>query len=580
MSLTFALNVTARGLQATENRMTVSAQNITNADKPGYTRKSVTDRYITTNAGSAPIFGQISGATDKYLSKTVINDVSLVGFRNTIAEYLDLYNKHMGATDGASTLASYADALYTNLQAVATSPETSANKAFTISIAQNMANGLRNLSMNVQDQRLQADQKIEETVNTINTSIQRIHELNERVSGSVLNDAALAEYEDQRLYELEQLSQEMDIQYFFDSSNRVQIFTGSGQVILGTTTPHKINYSAATNVNSTTIYPGGFAPLDLDGVDITPLLTTGRLGGLVQVRDVTLVEEQAKLDEFANTLKFEMNAIHNTGTSLPPQAALTGSLQSLTGATAFSGTGTIRVGVLTQDGTVINYADINLAAMTTVNDVITALNAVPNVNASLGANGELVVASTFGGTSGIGINSMTSNVGALNQNFSHYFGLNDMFEGQGAETLDVTAFLQNNNDYLAAGALSTSLTLAAGDRGVARGDGSVADAMADLLIGNVSFNAAGNFAAQTNTLKKYIQAIVSNAASRAQIADQEADTAQVIYQQTKDVLSNKTGVNIDEETAKMVELQTKYQASASVIATIRTCFNALLDAVR
>ena len=33
MSLTFALGMTARGLMATENRMTISAQNITNADK-------------------------------------------------------------------------------------------------------------------------------------------------------------------------------------------------------------------------------------------------------------------------------------------------------------------------------------------------------------------------------------------------------------------------------------------------------------------------------------------------------------------------------------------------------------------
>lgn len=172
MSLTFALNVTARGLQATENRMTVSAQNITNADKPGYTRKSVTDRFITTNTGSAPIFGQISGATDKYLSKTVINDVSLVGFHNTIAEYLDLYNKHMGATDRT---ARSLPMLMRSTPIGCDWPETSANKAPAISL-QNMANGLRNLSMNVQDQRLQADQKIEETVNTINTLIQRIRE--------------------------------------------------------------------------------------------------------------------------------------------------------------------------------------------------------------------------------------------------------------------------------------------------------------------------------------------------------------------------------------------------------------------
>lgn len=580
MSLTFALNMTARGLQATENRMTMSAQNITNADKAGYTRKSVTEKYITTNGGSVPIFGQVSGATDKYLSKTVINDISQVGYKNIISDYLDLYNKHMGSTDGASTLSSYIDDFYMNLQALATSPETNANKAFSISIAQNIANGLRNLSMNIQDQRLQADQKIEETVATINQSLTRIAELNDRVASSVLNDAALAEYEDQRLYELEQLAQEIDIQYFYDTQNRVQVYTQTGQALIGLTTTRQISYAATTSLNSTTLYPAGFAPIDLAGTDLTPLLTNGRLGGLVQLRDGTLVEEQEKLDEFARALQFEINAVANTGASLPPRATVTGSVQGLTPATAFAGAGTIRVGVIDENGIVVNYSDINIAPFATVNDVLLALNGVANVNASLSANGELVIASTAGGSTGIAINPMTSSVGALSQNFSHFFGLNDIFVGQGAETIDVATYLQLDNDYLVTGALSTSLALAPGDRGVARGDGSVADALGDLLITNVSFNAAGNFAAQSNTLKRYMQSIISNGASRAQISEKEADTAQVIYQQTKDVLSNKTGVNIDEETAKLVELQTKYQASASVVSTIRQCFAALLDAMR
>lgn len=578
MSLGFALNMTARGLQATENRMTVSAQNITNADKPGYTRKTVSERYISSNAGTVPIYGTVQGTVDRYLTKAVVKDTTELGYKNVIAEYLDLYQKQMGSTDGATTLSGYLNDLYSNLQITATSPETSANKAYVVSIAQNMANSLRNLSGDIQSQRLQADKKIEDLVSNINTSLKAISDLNDKISGTEDAGAARAEYEDQRLYELEKLGESMDIQYFFDSHDRVQIYVSSGEPLL-LSAPRTINYQASTSVDSTSVYPVAFGPIDLDGIDLTPLLKTGQIGGLIALRDGVFVEEQAKLDEFANTLQFNMNALLNTGTSLPPQPTMTGSVSGLTAATAFSGTGIVRVGVVDNDGITINYTDINLAAMTTVNDVLTALNGVANINASIDGAGHLVIASTLPNT-GVAMNTMTSSVGALNQGFSHYFGMNDLFVGTGAETIDVSTALQNDNDYLAAGVFSGSATLVAGDRGVARGDGSVADAMADLLVSNVSFGAAGNFSAQSNTLKSYGQAIMANAASRAQIAQDEADTAQIVYQQTKDVLNNKSGVNIDEETAKMVELQTKYQASASVIATIKTMFQALLDAVR
>jgi flagellar hook-associated protein 1 FlgK len=217
--------------------------------------------------------------------------------------------------------------------------------------------------------------------------------------------------------------------------------------------------------------------------------------------------------------------------------------------------------------------------MATINDVLTALNAIPNISASLNATGQLQISSTVA-NSGIAINTMSSDVGPLNQGFSHYFGLNDLFSGDGAETIDVAEFLRRSNNYLATGTFSSSATLAAGDRGVSRGDGSVADALSDLLVNNVSFDAAGNFASQSNTLKGYMESIMANAANRAQIADDEAETSRLIYQQTKDILNNKSGVNIDEETARMVDLQTKYQASASVVLTIRTMFQALMDAIR
>lgn len=578
MSLMFALGMTTRGLQSVENKISINAQNITNADKPGYTRKTVVDRYVTSNAGTAPIYGNIQGTVDRFLTSAVVDDASLLGYRNVIAQYLDLYGKNYGSTDGATTLSGYLNSFYSTMQALSTSAEIGASKAGVISIASNMSNALRNLSEDIQNQRLQADKKIEEVIGTINTSISRIAELNDAVVGSDLNDAGKAEYEDQRLYELEQLGQELDIQYFFDSNNRVQIYTGGGQPLL-LNNPKTITYQSSTAVNGSTVYPAGFNAIDLNGIDLTTLLDSGQLGGLIELRDEILVNEQAKLDEFAIQLRDNVNAIVNSGSSLPPPTTMTGTLGGLTAGTAFAATGTVRVGIVDNNGLVVNYTDVNLGGMTTINDVLTALNAIPNINASLNPNGELVVASTLAGA-GVAINQMTSDVTASGRTFSHYFGLNDLFEGVGAETLDVTDAFRNNNDLLPVGVFSNAVGLVAGDRGVARGDGSIADAVADMLVTNVAFNAAGNFASQSSTLKSYIQAIMANAASQAEIAQSEADTAATVYQQTKDVLSNKTGVNIDEETARMVELQAKYEASARMVATIRDMFASLLDAVR
>ena len=114
---------------------------------------------------------------------------------------------------------------------------------------------------------------------------------------------------------------------------------------------------------------------------------------------------------------------------------------------------------------------------------------------------------------------------------------------------------------------------------MARGDGSVADALSDQLSVNVSFAAAGNFGAQANTLKRYVEAIMADAATQAKISQTEADTAFLTYNQTKTVLDSKTGVNIDEETAKMVVLENHYAASAKMIQTIQKMMQDLLDAI-
>ena len=66
---------------------------------------------------------------------------------------------------------------------------------------------------------------------------------------------------------------------------------------------------------------------------------------------------------------------------------------------------------------------------------------------------------------------------------------------------------------------------------------------------------------------------VQSAASAAQISGAVADQAQT-------TLSSKTGVNLDEEAARLIQYQQSYQAAAKILQIAQTVFDTLLDAAR
>ena len=86
----------------------------------------------------------------------------------------------------------------------------------------------------------------------------------------------------------------MNITYFVDNSNQLKIYAGSRPLL--DSIAHEIQFSAVSATSSTTLYPGGFSAIDLNGFDLTTTITGGELGGLIDLRDTLLVEEQEKLN--------------------------------------------------------------------------------------------------------------------------------------------------------------------------------------------------------------------------------------------------------------------------------------------
>src|SRR5262249_35152864 len=101
----------------------------------------------------------------------------------------------------------------------------------------------------------------------------------------------------------------------------------------------------------------------------------------------------------------------------------------------------------------------------------------------------------------------------------------------------------------------------------------------DALTGNTSFAAAGFLGSSSTGFANYAANLISDIATRASSAGSAADTSSSTLTTLTTTFANDSGVNTDEQTAMMAQLQNYYAASAKVISTANAMFNSLLQAV-
>ena len=580
MSLTIALKAAQAGINQAERQIAITSSNITNADQPGYTRKTLQSTYFTTGLITLPTSGvAVAAVTDPLLAKQVNQQSTTAGYTQTLSDYLADYSQSFGSTAGdATTLSSNLDDLTGTLQVLEQTPTDSSAKSKVISTAQAAAATINGLSNDIQAQRLQANNDISASVTDINQAIKTISDINSEIGVAQASGGGVGDLDDQRNQALQTLSQEMNVQYYTDAHDQMVVYTTNGSQLVGNTEHATVAYTPAGSVTSLTTYPGGFSPITINGVDVTTSINSGKLGALIQLRDTTFPGEQAKLDTLTSNLESTVNGALNQGSAYPPLNSVTSSTQVTSGTSLASSTGTLRVAVLDQSGMVQGSQDIDLSTISTVGGLVTALNAITGVSASINSSGNLVITAT-NSTQGIALNPMNSNIGGTGTSATQYFGFNNLFTGSDAATLRVNPALVSNTAALATGALSNTPTLAVGSRGISNGDASITTSLINALGSTQNFGAAGDFSARTSTLSNYSASIISDAAVQASNAKDNSDTASTAYSYLSTNLANELGVNVDEETANLSLLQTNYQASAQVMGVIKELFTSLLNAV-
>jgi flagellar hook-associated protein 1 FlgK len=586
MSLSVARYAAYSAMMTTQVQISVASSNIANADTTGYTKKTATQTSTVSNGtGTGTTVTSITSNVDKLMLKSLMSAVSALGTATTNNDYANQLQSLMGSTSTSSdsssgtSLGNTLASLETALSQLADTPESTTLKAQVVNDLDDVASQLRDTSSQIQALRGNADQAISSDVDTVNSDLTTIKDLNDQITSAKAAGNSTSDLEDKRNQALQDLASKMDVSYFTNSSGQMQVYTSSGQVLLDSSV-HKLSYQTASSVSASSVYgtSSGLSGIMVDGKDITAQIKSGSIAGLVQQRDVTLPAAQDELDQLAVKLADTLNSISNSGTSSPPLSSLTGTTQ-VASTDSLSASGTVRIAVTNSDGNLVSYQDLNLSNYSTVGDLVTAIDGISGLSASIDSNGHVAI-SADNSNNGVAINEMTSSVGSGSQGLSDWLGLNDLVSATGASDFKVRSDILGNSSLLQSATLDSSATLTVGAQVVTNGTETVAQNLYDALIGNQSFDAAGGLSSRKTSFASYAADIVSGIAADATRASSAYTTKQTVETNLSDSISSASGVNVDEETANLTQLQNEYAAAAQVLQILNTMFGSLLDSVK
>ena len=327
MGLSVTLSNALSGMRVGQNALDTLSNNVANAGTPGYHRRSVS---VIDSLGVNSTYareGQLSRTFNQSLQAHYTRSTAESGFTSVQASFLDRVQTLFGKPGTVGSIDSAYNAFESSLAAVATSPDSYANRADLVQKAQTVASTLNRLSSDIQSLRQEIEAKLSNSVDSINNQLQSLEKVNLRLADQGIDATSRATLMDQRDRLVEDLSQQMDLRVNYRGDGTVSLMTRSGVGILDVKAS-VFSYESAGALSAASRFSPNDAVSGVGKLSImTPagleidlvkqnVLQSGELAGLIQLRDQQLVQAQDQLDEIAASVAQAMSTNVKQGTQV------------------------------------------------------------------------------------------------------------------------------------------------------------------------------------------------------------------------------------------------------------------------
>ena len=312
-TLLSSLNIALQSMEAEQEALSTTTNNIANVNTPGYTRQTVSleetppVQYGGMLFGSGVAVGQITSQRDNLLQTRLDQETQqqskYSSYLGTMQQVQTLFNETNGnGLQGSIT------AFFSSLQQLSTNPSDPSLRQGVLSAARNLAQSFNNAANNLSQLQQNADITVTQSVNQINGLTSQIASLNNQISIATASGQNAGTFVDQRDQLINQLSGLVDVSKIDAGNGSITLTTSSGTALVAGNQAFQL--SAQTNPAT------GFQDVFAQGSDITLGLTGGTLAGAIQARDQSIPAILSSLDALASGLGNSMNTINKAGTDL------------------------------------------------------------------------------------------------------------------------------------------------------------------------------------------------------------------------------------------------------------------------
>ena len=576
MGLTSSLYIGRAALSASQVALQMTGNNIANAATVGYHRQRIglspmsgervgVNAFVGRGVGVEEIRRVVSPALMERIRQSA-SDEAAASVELDVMSQIESLTSELGDSDLSSEMSRFFNAF----SELANNPSGTALRSTVIEQGATLANRIRSLRGDLIDSRSQLEKDLASTVQAADGLMSDIAALNGAIVNAEVGQGEEAGLRDQRDQLLRDLSELVDISVVHQPNGSVDVLVDSSPIVQGT-----VSRGLELNVRSEA---DGLVYRVVTRKDAEQVRTTsGRIGSLLEQRETGFDRTIEDLDTLATNLIFQVNRVHSVGR---PDAALRDStgwlkvvpadqtralndpLNTTLADLGFAPVnGSLRVVVRDADGnSSATTIDIDLDGIDasglpgtgddmSMADLVSALDAVPNLNAQITGEGKLRVWTDAGYE--VAFEEDTAGVLAT-------FGINSFFDGVSSKNIQVRSALQTDPRALAVGTTT--------------GGNETALAIAGLRTAKIEGLSGA-------TLMESWQGTVERNAVRTSAAAARLDAIGSVRESLESQELAISGVNLDEESVNLITYQQQYQAAARFISLTDELTQVLLELI-
>lgn len=309
------MDIGKRSMMNSQTALQTVSHNIANKTTEGYSRQRV-DQVTAPpviegrlQLGMGARAAQINRVSNPFLDRQVANAAGKMGFMDAQAESLGRVEQVFNEQQN-KTLNTYISDFFNSFRELSNNPESTTVRTIVKESGEALAKDFTRVDSSLSQIQKDIDFQVVNKVEEINKMTSEIAALNKQIADVEVQGIPANDQRDRRDLLVKKMTEQLDIKVADGDNGMINVST-AGNALLVTGFDH-ISLKTFTNGKDRTEVYARISDSHPD-IPITNRIKGGALGGLLAVRDGTIVELRDKMDGLAYTIADEVNRAHSLG---------------------------------------------------------------------------------------------------------------------------------------------------------------------------------------------------------------------------------------------------------------------------